>query len=59
LEVVGLWRFAIRIPKSEFRLATAFADLSTLPTGRQQAGEDNLDGFQEDADFQKEGHKTD
>jgi len=37
----------MRIPKSEFELAAAFAE------------EDNLDGFKEDADFQKEGHKTD
>jgi hypothetical protein len=28
-EVVGFLRFAIRIPKSEFELAAAFADLST------------------------------
>jgi hypothetical protein len=32
---------AMRIPKSEFDLAAAFAE------------KDNLDGFQEDEDFQK------
>jgi len=30
--------------------------LPCLPAGRRRAGEDDLDGFQEDADLQKEGH---
>jgi len=33
--------------------------LPCLPAGRRQAGEDNLDGFQEDSDLQKEGHILD
>jgi len=43
----GLLNSAKRIPKSEFDLAAAFAE------------KDNLYGFEEDSDFQKEGHKTD